>query len=122
MDDQRSETLSAFEVTTLRHDLETDGRYAKVGFTDDWQADAARRDLTINAMSLAPDGTLYDPFGGADDLAAGRVRFVAAQVQRFRRAAKEDPAVEEKLGMWLEKERVLEGDKKAAFHLLLLVR
>ncbi len=65
-----------FEVTTLRLDLETDGRRAVVAFTDDWEADAARRDLTMNALSCRPDGTLFDPFGGAEDLAAGRVRFV----------------------------------------------
>ena len=65
-----------FEVTTLREDVETDGRHAKVAFTDSWEADAARRDLTINAMSLTPDGRLFDPFGGRADLAAGRVRFV----------------------------------------------
>ncbi|WP_340115712.1 CCA tRNA nucleotidyltransferase [Pelagibius sp. 7325] len=65
-----------FEITTLRRDVETDGRRAKVAFTDDWEADAARRDLTFNALSCAPDGTLFDPFGGRADLAAGRVRFV----------------------------------------------
>ncbi|MGD1879927.1 MAG: CCA tRNA nucleotidyltransferase [Kiloniellaceae bacterium] len=65
-----------FEITTLRRDVETDGRRAKVAFTDDWQADAARRDLTFNAMSCGPDGTLFDPFGGRADLAAGRVRIV----------------------------------------------
>ncbi len=65
-----------FEITTLREDVETYGRHAKVAFTDDWTADAARRDFTFNAMSCAPDGTLYDPFDGAADLAAGRVRFV----------------------------------------------
>jgi poly(A) polymerase len=65
-----------FEITTLRRDVETDGRRAKVAFTDDWQADAARRDLTFNAMSCGPDGRLFDPFGGREDLAAGRVRFV----------------------------------------------
>ena len=65
-----------FEVTTLRRDARTDGRHAEVAFTDDWEADAARRDFTVNAMSLAPDGALYDPFGGRADLAAGRVRFV----------------------------------------------
>src|SRR5262245_26569461 len=53
-----------FEVTTLRRDVETDGRHAKVEFTDDWRADAARRDLTFNAMSLSPDGMLHDYFGG----------------------------------------------------------
>jgi len=65
-----------FQITTLREDVETFGRHATVAFTDDWTADAARRDFTINALSCAPDGTLFDPFGGAADLAAGRVRFV----------------------------------------------
>jgi poly(A) polymerase len=65
-----------FEVTTLRRDVETYGRHARVEFTDDWVEDAARRDLTFNAMSLSPDGTLHDPFGGLADLEAGRVRFV----------------------------------------------
>ncbi len=65
-----------FEITTLRIDVETDGRRAKVAFTDDWIADAARRDFTFNALSCTPDGSLYDPFGGVADLKAGRVRFV----------------------------------------------
>lgn len=65
-----------FEITTLRRDVETFGRHAKVAFTDDWQEDAARRDFTINALSLDRDGTLYDPFGGEADLRAGRIRFV----------------------------------------------
>jgi len=65
-----------FEITTLRVDVESYGRRAKVAFTDDWVADAARRDFTFNALSCEPDGTFYDPFGGAADLAAGRVRFV----------------------------------------------
>ncbi len=65
-----------FEITTLRIDVETDGRRAKVAFTDDWIADAARRDFTFNALSCTPDGRLFDPFDGAADLKAGRVRFV----------------------------------------------
>ena len=72
-----------FEVTTLRRDVKTDGRRAEVAFTDDWIADAARRDFTVNAMSLAPDGALYDPFGGRADLAAGRVRFVGDARRRI---------------------------------------
>lgn len=71
-----------FEVTTLRIDVETDGRHAEVAFTDDWKADAARRDFTFNAMSLRPDGTFFDYFGGRDDLAAGRVRFVGDAQRR----------------------------------------
>ena len=61
-----------FEITTLRRDVETDGRHATVAFTDDWLSDAARRDFTFNAMFCDADGTLYDPFDGAADLAAAR--------------------------------------------------
>ncbi|MEO3475053.1 CCA tRNA nucleotidyltransferase [Roseomonas sp. CAU 1739] len=64
------------EVTALRHDVITDGRHAVVEWTTDWREDAARRDFTINAMSMAPDGALFDYFGGRADLAAGLVRFV----------------------------------------------
>ncbi len=71
------------EVTTLRLDVETDGRRAKVAFTDDWQADAARRDLTMNALSADASGQVHDYFGGLDDLAAGRVRFVGDPAQRI---------------------------------------
>ncbi len=66
----------SFEVTTLRRDVATDGRHATVAFTDDWLADAARRDFTFNAMSMDRAGHLFDPFGGAADLAGGKVRFV----------------------------------------------
>ena len=72
-----------YEITTLRHDVETDGRRAVVAFTDDWEADAARRDFTMNALSLEPGGLLHDPFGGIDDLRAGRVRFVGDPHQRL---------------------------------------
>jgi len=65
-----------FEITTLRRDVETYGRHAKVAYTDDWKEDAARRDFTMNAVFCDMDGTLYDPFGGIEDLFAGRVRFV----------------------------------------------
>ena len=64
------------EVTALRRDVLTDGRHAVVAWTTDWEEDAARRDFTINAMSMAPDGTVFDYFGGRADLAAGLVRFV----------------------------------------------
>jgi poly(A) polymerase len=72
-----------FEVTTLRRDVETFGRRARVAFTDDWAADAARRDFTINALYLDPDGTLYDPTGGLEDLRRGRVRFVGSARARI---------------------------------------
>jgi poly(A) polymerase/tRNA nucleotidyltransferase (CCA-adding enzyme) len=72
-----------FEVTTLRHDLATDGRHAVVAFTDDFREDAARRDFTINAMSMTPDGEVFDHFGGIADLRAGRVRFVGDAATRI---------------------------------------
>ncbi len=73
-----------FEITTLRLDVATFGRHADVQYTDDWQADAARRDFTINAMSATIDGNIFDPFGGTEDLRLGRVRFVGDPHQRIR--------------------------------------
>lgn len=66
----------AFEVTTLREDVETDGRHAVVKFGRDWAADAMRRDFTMNALSVEADGTLHDPVGGFPDVLARRVRFI----------------------------------------------
>lgn len=65
-----------FEITTLRRDIETDGRHAVVSFTEDWLEDAQRRDFTFNAMSADKQGEVYDPFDGLEDLRAGRVIFV----------------------------------------------
>jgi poly(A) polymerase/tRNA nucleotidyltransferase (CCA-adding enzyme) len=72
-----------FEVTTLRKDVATDGRRAVVAFTKDFAEDAARRDFTINAMSMTPDGAVFDYFSGISDLRAGRVRFVGAAATRI---------------------------------------
>lgn len=72
------------EVTSLRRDVETDGRHAVVAFTDRWQEDAARRDFTINALYADPgSGAVFDWFGGLDDLAAGRVRFIGDPYRRI---------------------------------------
>jgi poly(A) polymerase len=72
------------EVTTLRRDVATHGRHATVAFTDDWQADASRRDFTINALYASlPDGALSDWFGGRADLEARRVRFIGDPLQRI---------------------------------------
>ncbi|MDA1324029.1 MAG: CCA tRNA nucleotidyltransferase [Proteobacteria bacterium] len=73
-----------FEITSLRRDVETFGRRARVAFTDDWAADAERRDFTMNAVFCDLDGTLYDPTGGLPDLKAGRVRFVGEARERIR--------------------------------------
>lgn len=72
-----------FEVTTLREDVETFGRRARVMFGRDWRADAARRDFTINALSAAADGTVFDYVGGLDDIAARHVRFIGDPRQRI---------------------------------------
>ena len=72
-----------YEVTTLRRDVATDGRHAVVAFTADWRQDAARRDFSINAMSMARDGGLFDYFDGEADLAAGRIRFVGDPAARI---------------------------------------
>jgi poly(A) polymerase len=73
-----------FETTTLREDVETDGRWAKVAFGRDFAADARRRDFTINALSLSADGTVHDHVGGLDDLGARRVRFIGDADARIR--------------------------------------
>lgn len=73
-----------FEITTLREDVETDGRRATVRFGRNFQHDAARRDFTINAFSMGGDGVLHDYFGGLADLAARRVRFIGLPEQRLR--------------------------------------
>lgn len=73
-----------YEITTLRIDTEHTGRYATVEFTKDWKQDAERRDLTFNAMSLELDGTLYDYFGGLDDLKASKAKFVGTADERIK--------------------------------------
>ena len=72
-----------FEVTTLREDVETDGRRAKVRFGRDFEADALRRDFTINALSAGRDGHIFDYAGGLADLAARRIRFIGSARQRI---------------------------------------
>ena len=66
----------SYEITTLRRDVETDGRHARVAFTHSWRDDAARRDFTINTLSADIQGRVWDPFDGIADLAGRRVRFV----------------------------------------------
>jgi poly(A) polymerase len=73
----------AFEVTTLREDIETFGRKARVAFGRNWKADAERRDFTINAVFAARDGTLFDYVGGVADIATHRVRFIGEPAQRI---------------------------------------
>ncbi len=71
------------EITSLREDVESHGRHATVAFGRDWRSDAARRDFTVNAMSVGLDGTLHDFFGGQEDVRSGRIRFIGDPAQRI---------------------------------------
>lgn len=73
-----------FEVTALRVDVETYGRKARVAFTDDWEADARRRDFTMNALYCSADGTIYDPVQGYPDILSNKVRFVGEPAARIK--------------------------------------
>ena len=75
---------SPVEVTTLRRDVATDGRRARIAYTEDWREDAARRDFTINALMADPaTGEVFDYFGGVEDLAARHVRFIGDPLTRI---------------------------------------
>lgn len=73
-----------YHITTLRVDAETDGRRARVEFSDSWECDAARRDFTINAIYCDPHGDLFDPTGGIADLQRGNIRFVGTPDTRIK--------------------------------------
>ncbi len=78
----RLDRLTA-EVTTLREDVETDGRHAVVRFGTDWRQDALRRDFTLNALYVGMDGTLFDPLHGVEDCLARKVRFIGKAAERI---------------------------------------
>ena len=73
-----------FEITSLRKDISTDGRHAKVEFSNDWHEDASRRDFTINSIYADIDGNLFDPFGGKKDLENGEVKFIGEADRRIK--------------------------------------
>ena len=73
-----------FEITSLREDVETDGRHAKVKFSSDWKKDASRRDFTINSIYSDIDGNLFDPFNGKEDLKNGLIKFIGNAEQRIK--------------------------------------
>ena len=75
---------TGYEITTLREDVETDGRHAVVAFGTDWEADAKRRDLTMNALYCSRDGEVFDPLGGLEDLKSKTVRFIGEAEERIR--------------------------------------
>ena len=73
-----------FEITTLREDVETDGRHAKIKFSKDWKKDASRRDFTINSIYSDDSGNLFDPFNGKKDLENGYIKFIGEPDKRIK--------------------------------------
>ena len=73
-----------YEITSLRKDILTDGRHAKVEFSNNWFEDASRRDFTINSIYSDIDGNLYDPFNGKNDLQLGKVEFIGDVEKRIK--------------------------------------
>ena len=73
-----------FEITSLRKDIDTDGRHAKVKFSDDWKEDASRRDFTINSIYADIEGNLFDPFNGKKDLERGKINFIGGVEKRIK--------------------------------------
>ena len=73
-----------FEITSLRKDIDTDGRHAKVKFSDDWKEDASRRDFTINSIYADIEGNLFDPFNGKKDLESGKINFIGDAEKRIK--------------------------------------
>jgi len=73
-----------FEITSLRKDIDTDGRHAKVEFSESWKEDASRRDFTINSIYADIEGSLFDPFDGKKDLENGKVSFIGNTEERIR--------------------------------------
>ena len=125
-----------FEITSLRKDIFTDGRHAKVEFSKDWKEDASRRDFTINSIYSDKDGNLFDPHNGKKDLENGKVNFIGFTDKRIKEdflrilryvrfflnysRQPHDPEVVKKLKMniqgisKLSKERLLDELKKIA--------
>jgi tRNA nucleotidyltransferase/poly(A) polymerase len=73
-----------FEITSLRKDVDTDGRHAKVEFSDNWKEDASRRDFTINTIYADIEGNLFDPFDGKKDLKNGKIHFIGNAETRIK--------------------------------------
>ena len=73
-----------FEITSLREDILTDGRHARVKFSNDWKKDALRRDFTINSIYADEDGNLFDPHEGKKDLEKGLIRFIGNADERIK--------------------------------------
>ena len=73
-----------FEITSLRKDIDTDGRHAKIEFTENWKEDASRRDFTINSIYADIEGSLFDPFNGKKDLENGKIDFIGDTETRIK--------------------------------------
>ncbi|MEH6476864.1 MAG: CCA tRNA nucleotidyltransferase [Sneathiella sp.] len=109
-----------YEITTLRVDVETDGRHATVSFTENWREDAARRDFTINALYLTEQGELNDYFGGQQDLQSGIVRFIGdadARIEEDRLRVLRYFRFFARFGEGLPDDKAVKACTKAASHL-----
>jgi len=109
-----------YEITTLRVDVETDGRHATVSFTENWREDAARRDFTINALYLTEQGELHDYFGGQQDLQSGVVRFIGdadARIEEDRLRVLRYFRFFARFGEGLPDDNAVKACSKAAFQL-----
>ena len=73
-----------FEITSLREDIITDGRHAKVKFFKSWKEDASRRDFTINSIYADSEGNLFDPYNGKEDLKKGYIKFIGEADKRIK--------------------------------------
>ena len=73
-----------FEITSLRKDIDTDGRHAIVEFSENWKEDASRRDFTINSIYANKEGNLFDPFNGKKDLENGLINFIGDAEKRIK--------------------------------------
>jgi poly(A) polymerase len=73
-----------YEITSLRKDVSTDGRHAKVEFSSDWKEDATRRDFSINSIYSDKDGNLFDPYNGKKDLESGNIKFIGDSEERIK--------------------------------------
>ena len=73
-----------YEITSLRKDIRTDGRFAKVEYTNNWDEDSLRRDFTINAIYLSPNGNIFDPFNGTSDIKNQKILFIGDSEKRIK--------------------------------------
>ena len=103
-----------FEITSLREDKNQSGRYTEVQFTDDWQKDALRRDLTFNAINIKPTGTIEDYFNGQNDIKLHQVKFIGSIEERIKEDYLRIPRYFRFLGLF-ENPNLIEGYEEVLY-------